>query len=56
MLYSLRTTMFDHKILSFHKIIAQEEQAGVELRNRYMNMVRSNSQDRNSETRSIRAT
>lgn len=34
----------------------QEEQAGVELRNRYMNMMRSNSQDRNSDTRSIRAT
>ncbi|CRL03250.1 CLUMA_CG016560, isoform A [Clunio marinus] len=32
-----------------------EEQAGVELRNRYINMVRSNSQDRNSDTRSIRA-
>lgn len=34
----------------------QEEQAGVELRNRYMNMMRSNSQDRNSDTRSIKAT
>lgn len=34
----------------------QEDQAGVELRNRYMNMMRSNSQDRNSDTRSIKAT
>lgn len=42
--------------ISFHKNDVQEEQAGVELRNRYMNMMRSNSQERNSETRSIKAT
>ena len=38
-----------HNVLFF-----QEEQAGVELRHRYMNM-RSNSQDRGSDTRSIKA-
>jgi hypothetical protein len=36
--------------------IMQEEQAGVEIRHRFYNMMRSNSQDRNSETRSIKAT
>ncbi|KAG5678050.1 hypothetical protein PVAND_007754 [Polypedilum vanderplanki] len=33
-----------------------EEQAGVEIRHRFYNMMRSNSQDRNSDTRSIKAT
>lgn len=33
----------------------QDDQAGVEIRHRFFNVVRSNSQDRNSDTRSIKA-
>ena len=50
---------YDYVLLlsTFHNLSKmQEDQQGVELRNRYVNMMRSNSQDRNSDTRSIKAT